>query len=510
MRPVGQFPTNQLASIALAMILGAGIAFGQGAGAPATAAAPSSVAATAMQPSDIGFPITVHGQVMAVVAPSAPGQPIRVVLSESPRVAAVFATPVAAEIANAGRSPKVGEFIRVRGVVGEFKGELQVTIAAPDDMTVVDQASIPADAPRTAAERGTPVVAVASVADNLARRVSVEAELIEVKPPQNERAPTTLVVADDSGKVDIVYWEDVSDYIDPTLLTPGAPIVIEGQAQKYRERLQLRVDSPDAIKIDGKSVRLAGKLLPEETIVVPQVVAEGFDAVSSLQGKIDTEVKVHATVVSLRQPWSERAPATLTVADATGKVDVVFWRDTLAAINPQALATGTLLNVDGKVQMYRDRLQLRIEGPESLTIVAADGTTTSAMLTPEQMAAMPAPSPTPAATATTAAPPVIAAQPAADGSVPVASAAAMMGKPITIVGTVKEARDAWSETAPNIMTVNDESGTIDVVYWAVVKDKLPAGVVAPGNRLRISGVVNEHKGKTQIKVTDAARIELAK
>lgn len=351
------------------------LAVAQPAATPVVAAAgdwSQALAAVTLRPDDIGLRRRVHGPVLQSLAPQAAGDPIRVVLCEQPMVVALFPIDVARAAVAAGRAPKVGGHIGVAGVIGEHKGELQVTVASADDVALLDAAQFPAPIAGQAPVRVEPTVTVAQVADHVGERVTVTAPIAEYKAPWNERAPHTLAINDGTAKVDVVFWSDMAGQIDLASLKPGAKATATGMAQLYKERLQLRLDAPDKLLVDGKAV-----------------------------GK--------ASVAAGAPPATPSAPA-----------------------------------------------------------------------------------------------------PRTDGTSPISAAAGMLDQPITIVATVKGVRDAWSEKAPNIVTVVDDSGTIDVVYWSQVKDKLAPGLAAEGSRLRISGVVNQHNGRTQIKVTDAAKIEAAK
>lgn len=380
MRNVGRSISTAMAALTLGLTLTGASALAQ---APAPAAAPpaaatnewaSAVAASAMTPDDIGLRLRVHGPVLAIVAPAVAGDPVRVVLNKDPQVVALFTRELAAEVGKAGKVPQVGGHVAVAGVVGEYTGELQITVTKVDDVAIVNVAAMPAPPPPgTAAVRSDPTVTAGQATDYLGQRVTITAPIAEYKTPWNDRAPHTLSLNDGTGSVDVVFWTDMADQMNLDGLKAGAKVTATGMAQSYKERLQLRLDAPGKLLVDGASIAKAGA-----------------------------------------------APVATAVAPAA-----------------------------------------------SATVVA----------------------------------------PAADGSVPAASVGSYIGQDVTVVGSVKAVREAWNEKAPNIVTLADDSGSVEVVFWSQVRDALAPGIAAEGSRLRITGKAEEFKGKAQIKVSDAAKIQ---
>ena len=65
-------------------------------------------------------------------------------------------------------------------------------------------------------------------------------------------------------------------------------------------------------------------------------------------------------------------------------------------------------------------------------------------------------------------------------------------KKVTIKAKVTRYRESWKETAPNIVTVSDSTGQIEVVFWNDVKQSLQKDQVPKVNQHYIfKGVVEE-------------------
>ncbi|MCX7719179.1 MAG: OB-fold nucleic acid binding domain-containing protein [Candidatus Sumerlaeaceae bacterium] len=209
--------------------------------------------------------------------------------------------------------------------------------------------------------------------------------------------------------------------------------------------------------------------------------------------KMDSTVEISGTVERFTASRSERAPNSFYLKDATGSIRVCIWPDVFSQIaSKDALKNGAQVTVSGKVNEFRGNLEVHVRDAASVQIAGA----------PSASAGATSPS-RPAAPAS-----VGAVAPGA-GITPAGSVtSAMVDKTITIRGSVKSARKPWNERAPYIIKVADASGSLDVVFWSDVADRLTEGQkVKEGDTVEVTGKVNDFRGTMQLKLEDPANLK---
>lgn len=78
--------------------------------------------------------------------------------------------------------------------------------------------------------------------------VQVRGTVEEIIEPPNERTPWKIVVKDTTGKIMVIYWDEVYDAIDqPNKPEVGKMIQYSGVVNEYRGELQLRIDDANNV-----------------------------------------------------------------------------------------------------------------------------------------------------------------------------------------------------------------------------------------------------------------------
>ncbi len=216
--------------------------------------------------------------------------------------------------------------------------------------------------------------------------------------------------------------------------------------------------------------------------------------------KVGSQVTLSGEVTEFRASRSERAPSSFTLKDATGSIRVAIWPDVFNSIaGKDAIKVGAKVSVTGEAASFRDKVEIH---PKAAGDVKVEGAPASAA----------APTATAAATAApkTAAAPVTAASPA--GVSPIASLTKeKVGSEFTVAGTVTNVRKPRTETAPWVIKVKDESGSVDVVFWSDTANALPETKKAVnGDQVRIKGKLDEYRGSLQIKLGGADDLKTQK
>ncbi|GAB4312241.1 MAG: hypothetical protein Kow0059_02630 [Candidatus Sumerlaeia bacterium] len=218
---------------------------------------------------------------------------------------------------------------------------------------------------------------------------------------------------------------------------------------------------------------------------------------SSLIGQT---VAVQGRITNIIPPSSERAPYSLYITDDTRALRIVIFRDVYAQIkNPEKLAVGARVKVIGTVKEYRNNLEIQLNSGDQISLY--DGPAAPAVQAASERDQSLAPS-TGASEAVLPAGPVTLT--------PIKSITVEMERsPVVIRGRVTNVRPSTRPNVPTIVTVQDDTGSISVVYWDDVGSLIPAAhKPAPGVTVQVSGKVNPYQGKPQVKLYNAGDIHV--
>jgi aspartyl/asparaginyl-tRNA synthetase len=194
------------------------------------------------------------------------------------------------------------------------------------------------------------------------------------------------------------------------------------------------------------------------------------------------EVTVQAVISNVREPSSTRAPYLVSLTEGGATLPLVYWSD----MQPQLASkvkVGNLIQVNAKVSVYRDQLQLLLHDTTTLNVVkeaAGAATPVTAAATNTQAVASPTASPT--------------------VTVIGAIKADWADRVVTISGTIA-ASDSIDKTQR--LSVQDATGEIQVVFGEKALSGLPVAQLQPGRVITVTGPVKLENGTRTI-VPDAA------
>jgi DNA/RNA endonuclease YhcR with UshA esterase domain len=194
---------------------------------------------------------------------------------------------------------------------------------------------------------------------------------------------------------------------------------------------------------------------------------------------LESNVQVTGTVQSIvAGKLGGRAPTRVVLQDPTGRINLVFWAKTTEELQTiTGLNPGDTVAATGKVGRFKESLQIELPDLANLTVIARATTPPAAPVEPD---------PNPAGNLT---PLVVINQ-------------TMLGQTVTIVAKITQIRTPNIDTAPYVVTLTQDAATLPLVLWsenyAKVKDHLK-----DGNTIRVTGIVNTHKGVLQIKLRSA-------
>jgi DNA/RNA endonuclease YhcR with UshA esterase domain len=223
--------------------------------------------------------------------------------------------------------------------------------------------------------------------------------------------------------------------------------------------------------------------------------------------KIGQSVTIAGKIDAISYSSGLTNPYSFAINDGSGTIRLIVWPQIYKGIeNAASLKEGTMVKASGTVREYQGELQLHLASPGSITALASPpGPVAKPQGRDQQTGSEGTQSslPTETAAAVTQEIPVVPCR---------AVTREMLGKRVCVRGNVVSFMPSWKATAPNTITIKDDTGATDAVYWQNTRAKLPEKLQnpQPGLRLEIKGEVNEYRGNMQLRVTSSTDImELA-
>lgn len=348
--------------------------------------------------------------------------------------------------------PRAGDRIEVAGAL---------SMTANDD--VVMRLQLPEHLSLTRAEM--PVTGLGDVTPGMVgTSLLVEGTIAKVQAPKpGSKAPWAVTIRDDTGQRELTFWEDVyAELTDKILLAPGTAVRARVSVRTYRDQLQLSLNR-------GADLEFPGAMAPAGMTAGPGAPAPARDAKAVAIADITADmagqvVKVAGRVAEFRAPAEgTKAPYEVVLKDGDRSVTVVYWDTVARHLDNNQPVVGALVTVRGQVGVYREKIQLKVNHSDQITV--------------EDVA--------PAAAPPTAAP---------GGEVKIATITkAMQGRTCTVRGTLGEPKSIKNGV---IFPLADDSGTIKLVLWdreVPERDAYRAGV-----RVTATGEVKEYRGDLEI------------
>ncbi len=329
-----------------------------------------------------------------------------------------------------------------------------------------------------------PIVKLAEINDSrIGSSVTIVGKVVGLfPPPVDSKRPYVLKVVDDSGEQIINFWQMEYDQVQGKESLNGANIRARVSVSSYKEKLQLKLISGADLEI------LAAPAAVEPTPAKQKPATRDFsrgrsteadslsvgDVTSALNGQT---IRVRGLVASVSAPKEgTKQPFAVILKEGEASLRVTYWSNVneVVAIQP---APGAVFEMEGVVEVYKDKPQLKVESGYKI----------------EQVESAPA--------VTAAADPVPAALPAPTiASITITD----KGQARTVQGILGAPRALGKGTA---FTLTDDSGTIDLVLWDSLIPAEVRGALSEGMRVSATGIVGEYSGKLQLKANAGASIQ---
>ena len=261
----------------------------------------------------------------------------------------------------------VGDTISVRGKVSEFRGEVQVTLRDVENLQVVSKGSgtaPDASAPDSTANRPepaptaapTPPAGTTPVASldrsKMGQIFTVQATVTNIREPRSERAPYIVTLEESGATIQMVYWSDTAPAV-ASKVRVGNTLRVRAKLEEFKGTLQLRLGNANDIELVT-----AGSAKTQATPTPPPapVAAAGPVEISRITPAMEHQTVIITGTIEKSEPLGKGRR--LGVKDATGTVRVILWEKVLGQLPADKLEAGTRVTVTGRVQKYRDSLEV--------------------------------------------------------------------------------------------------------------------------------------------------------
>lgn len=397
--------------------------------------------------------------------------------------------------------PAVGQAVEVVGAVDLYRDTVQVSVGRPGDLVVLDEAPLIA-----------PLREVGSLsAADVGRLVAVEGHVAEI---DLFSAGVKWTLADDSGTVTLLLWQDFYDALPASARPgPGARVRVQGLVAEYRGELEIVPELVADVVVLGQaeaalptpppapsaSPEAAPTSIPEATppssphptgsatpgttpsptpppptqpgprpspTPPPTPVVERRAIAAITPADIGRTLAVELAGIAGMDYLSKGVKFTLT--DPTGSIALLLWQDVLEETAARHdLLPGSQVQVTGRIDEYQGELEIVPRAGADVTVLDRGG-----RLPVEERA-------------------LAQITPADEGRI------------FTVQGTLARVEGrGWLH-----LWLDDGTGEMLIFAPERIVSYLPAGL-GPGTRLRVTGQVEIYQGALEIIPVAGADVEV--
>lgn len=368
-------------------------------------------------------------------------------------------------------------------VLNRVARQRAAAVDAPSDLADRTEASAFARAAAVKLPEG-PIVKLADIDDSrIGSSVMIAGTVAGLfPPPAGTKRPYALKVADDSGEKVVNFWQMEYDQIQGKEALNGASIRARVSVSSYQEKLQLKLMSGADLEITAgpaaaEPAPAAQQPAPRDFSRGRSAQADSLSVAEVTAAQNGQTIRVRGRVASVSAPKEgTQQPYAVILKEGDASLRVTYWSNVneVVAIPP---APGAVFEMEGVVEVYKDKPQLKVESGYKV----------------KQVEAAPA--------VAAGADPVPAALPAGTiASITIAD----KGQARTVQGTLGAPRALGKGTA---FALTDDSGAIDLILWDSLIPAEVRGALSEGMRVTATGIVGEYSGKLQLKANAGASVQ---
>jgi len=319
---------------------------------------------------------------------------------------------------------------------------------------------------------------------------TVKGRIVNIIPPNSEKAPYAIYLTDDTETLRVVVWQDVYKKIAiKDQLKPGCEIIVSGKINEYSNNLNLYLNDPrDILPPDSKNIpskdESAAPPLPAGVLTPGAVDNSQMDETVTIQGQVE----------QVEPAWNATAPHSIFLQGPDGTLRVVYWSKVADSLDSRIPVPGRWLRIKGEVGEFRGELQLKVDHSKDIELIdstlPSNGATTKVAVKGKASAA---------SSRSSQENPLVLA--------PRDIGRDQLGDYVDVKGKIVDFEGSWQPSAPNKVTLSDGTGNILVVYWPDLAQRLkPEQKPQIGKSMRAVGRLDEYRGEIQVKVSSAKNI----
>ena len=216
----------------------------------------------------------------------------------------------------------------------------------------------------------TPVASITKSLTN--RQITVQAVISKIRAPAGEHAPYLVTLTQGDASVPLVYWPDMQTQLG-SKMTTGNVIRASVTVSTYRDQIQLRIRSADAVEVVSAGAPLAtspaSPAPANPQAGTPPTTPTAIPIMTAIrkitEDWVDRVVVISGTIsVSDNTDKGQR----LRVLDATGEIQVVLGEKALTGLVVAELQPGRVLTVIGPVKAYEGKPAIVLEAPGAVAL----------------------------------------------------------------------------------------------------------------------------------------------
>jgi len=346
-----------------------------------------------------------------------------------------------------GKVPRLGDSVDIIGSLSVSQDRMVLRLQSDQQLTI-EHIELPL----------TPIGALSASTD---RAVLIEGLITRViEPRPNSRAPWKIMVQDNTGEVEVSFWESIyADILGKAQIEAGMPVRIRGSVSSYKNKISLSLAS--ALDIEFPKALTGGKDIEFSTPV--EIESIMLDEVT--KDRNGQQVETEGQVVDVRSPSKETAPWHVVLEDGDARVTLVYWDKVASFLKDRQPQKGDRLQVRGEVSTYKDSIQLKVARADHMRILNR--------------------------TAHTERTPMPEGKEIRIGRIN----EAMKGAICMVKGVLGDFRPIKGGV---VYRLKDDTSQIDVVLWDRNMPPTIRETFKPGQKVQVTGKVGDYKGNLQL------------
>ncbi|MDD2714259.1 MAG: hypothetical protein PHW04_00040 [Candidatus Wallbacteria bacterium] len=271
------------------------------------------------------------------------------------------------------------------------------------------------------------------------------------------------------SSIQIKAYTDIANRLKERKLLPeaGDMVDVAGSLKIKEGSVSMIIQSPDQIKIDSRK-------------------AEELSLHEINETRINEKIRIHGEIIELIEKPG-KAPNEIRIRDESDEGRLEMWKNTyqeLAAL--KGFGVGAQVKADIFVDQYMGKLQLWVKNSKNLTIMveapAGSAAETSIELKPEKSFEQ-----TTIATLTES----------------------MIKSLVVIEANIENCKILPGPKSPNLITINDGSGSIELVAWKSVYAKLVRNPgFGVGAKIKVSAEIDKYRDNLQLRLNNEDDLQI--